>query len=614
MNTDRVYQSAVAALALVLICLLAAGSASAAELIHYTFDGTAVNAANPGTYDGTLVNGPTYGSGQVGGGIEFNGATQYVDSGASPSTLGLNGSASRTIMGWANIAAFNNAGIFSMGSNSTVNDFSLRTRDSVNNFRAQFWGSDFDFSYNTAQNNWVHYALVYDSSTTTARVYLNGGAPTGGAQSLNVALNTTDGYNFRVGVWRTDYLVGAVDDIRVFDTALTQQQVTAYMNTYPTANMVDLVGPTTAGARVRVVAGSVSDIADANSLLINGSLPGVGRNVSSIVNFGDTNANNLFTSPAKTSYPSGTPTSNFAAEISGMLYIPSAGDYVLGVNSDDGFRLQLGNNLKTAMEFPGPTGDSDTRIVRHFDQAGYVPYRLVQFEIGGDQYVEFWSAPGADPSDLTNAALIGDTANGGLASVATGAFAVRQVQSTGTISSLAAAEALLAGTGVAESASTYVDVLDYHDATNTNDHYDVDNPFLLGTGDDNFAVEATTRLLITEAGTYTFGARTDDGSALMIDGQVVFFDDVLSDLHDVFGSIELTAGLHDLRYVFFERNGGAALELFAAKGDLTSFDASAFALVGDVANGGIAVFAIPTPAAAPMALCLLAALALKRRR
>jgi len=46
-------------------------------------------------------------------------------------------------------------------------------------------------------------------------------------------------------------------------------------------------------------------------------------------------------------------------------------------------------------------------------------------------------------------------------------------------------------------------------------------------------------------------------------------------------------GFYDLRLVFYERGGGSSLELFAAQGSRTSFDASRFRLVGDIASGGL---------------------------
>ena len=80
---------------------------------------------------------------------------------------------------------------------------------------------------------------------------------------------------------------------------------------------------------------------------------------------------------------------------------------------------------------------------------------------------------------------------------------------------------------------------------------------------------------------------------LQIDGQTVINDDALHGPDNRFGQVNLTAGPHSLELIFFERGGGAEVELFAAKGSYTAFNVSAFDLVGDVANGGLAVETIP---------------------
>ena len=64
-------------------------------------------------------------------------------------------------------------------------------------------------------------------------------------------------------------------------------------------------------------------------------------------------------------------------------------------------------------------------------------------------------------------------------------------------------------------------------------------------------------------------------------------------LQDRFGDVFLADGIHSLELVFFERAGGAGLELFAQQGIFTSFNAG-FELVGDTANGGLEA-SIPEP-------------------
>ena len=74
-------------------------------------------------------------------------------------------------------------------------------------------------------------------------------------------------------------------------------------------------------------------------------------------------------------------------------------------------------------------------------------------------------------------------------------------------------------------------------------------------------MHAIANLTVQAAGTYTFRLRSDDGSELFIDDQLVVDNDGLHGAEDVDGAIELTAGMHALRINFFEAGGGQELRL-----------------------------------------------------
>lgn len=130
--------------------------------------------------------------------------------------------------------------------------------------------------------------------------------------------------------------------------------------------------------------------------------------------------------------------------------------------------------------------------------------------------------------------------------------------------------------------------------TGSDGHYSPQsNPEWLNSGDrDNYVVEATGVITIPTAGTWTFGVNSDDGFELHIDGTRVCFFDGGRGASDTLGRITLSAGLHSIRVMIYEGNGGSSGELFAKQGSFTSWD-SGFRLVGDTANGGLAVASIP---------------------
>ncbi len=122
-------------------------------------------------------------------------------------------------------------------------------------------------------------------------------------------------------------------------------------------------------------------------------------------------------------------------------------------------------------------------------------------------------------------------------------------------------------------------------------HYDFNEPPPGGAGE-YYAIKATGFIEIPTAGIYSFGANSDDGMRLRIDGTNLIVDDTSHGPTDHFGVRNLTAGLHSFELVMFQGVGGDCLEFFAAPGSFTTFDAS-FRLVGDTANGGLAASTLP---------------------
>jgi spore coat protein CotH len=131
-------------------------------------------------------------------------------------------------------------------------------------------------------------------------------------------------------------------------------------------------------------------------------------------------------------------------------------------------------------------------------------------------------------------------------------------------------------------------------STGNSAHYNTHVTFpglTIGTDVDNFVIEALATLLIPEAGDWTFGVNSDDGFGL----ELTNGSDTFTSSHptprgpgDTLSTFNVTTpGAYDVRLIMYERGGGASVEFFAAQGSYTSFDAAAFALVGDSASGGL---------------------------
>ncbi|HKX62637.1 MAG TPA: hypothetical protein VJS65_12345, partial [Verrucomicrobiae bacterium] len=102
---------------------------------------------------------------------------------------------------------------------------------------------------------------------------------------------------------------------------------------------------------------------------------------------------------------------NFVTEVAGTIVIPTGGLWTFGVNSDDGFRCEIGTNK---LQFATARGPADTLATFNLAAGRYL-VRLIYFECGGGAELEFFAAPGSRGAFDATFKLVGDIASGGLA-------------------------------------------------------------------------------------------------------------------------------------------------------------------------------------------------------
>jgi len=143
----------------------------------------------------------------------------------------------------------------------------------------------------------------------------------------------------------------------------------------------------------------------------------------------------------------------------------------------------------------------------------------------------------------------------------------RPSTSRSRIAALAAlALPLLAGAARADFAYSV-----YSGSWNTLPNFNSQTPIATGTSpvidlsvttqSDNFGLQFTGTLTVSQAGTYLFSTTSDDGSDLRIDSTTVVNNDGLHGPTEVEGSIALSAGSHSLRVRYFEKTGGQGLSV-----------------------------------------------------
>jgi hypothetical protein len=114
-------------------------------------------------------------------------------------------------------------------------------------------------------------------------------------------------------------------------------------------------------------------------------------------------------------FPSGGPDYH-CIKATGVIQIPTSGQWTFGLNSDDGGRIRIdGSNVMVDDTNHGPGDHFGTVTLA----AGQHTFEVIMWEQAGGDEVEFFAAPGALSSWSASFKLVGDTANGGLAAFTT---------------------------------------------------------------------------------------------------------------------------------------------------------------------------------------------------
>jgi len=205
---------------------------------HWKLDesaGTTATDSSANSYHGTLLNGPIWQptGGKVGGALQFDGIDDYVDI-DDPNYKGVTGTASRTLVAWIKTSATSGSrNIVSWGSNVTGEAWVLTVLDSKLALAVN--GGIIVGSTNVADDNWHHVAAVLDDDGTAdvseVQLYVDGLLETASfvaAQPINTAI----GDNVKIGIFGnggTTHFNGLIDDVRIYDRALSNNELISFI-------------------------------------------------------------------------------------------------------------------------------------------------------------------------------------------------------------------------------------------------------------------------------------------------------------------------------------------------------------------------------------------------
>lgn len=176
-----------------------------------------------GSNNGTLVNGPTFNTGN-GGSIVFDGVNDY----GRLTNIGLTGNIPLSFTFWSNILTnpSSDGGMVLYGTQGTVFQVAgIYYRNSDNYVRFTAWGvvgQDYATGFLKDFNTWHHWVLVYNG--TTVLIYRDGIADPNGSQIRNLNF-TTSTLEYGGATNNNSYLNQQIANIQLYNRALTASEV-----------------------------------------------------------------------------------------------------------------------------------------------------------------------------------------------------------------------------------------------------------------------------------------------------------------------------------------------------------------------------------------------------
>ena len=169
------------------------------------------------SHPATLINDPIWSTGIDGNSLLFNGSNTYASTSTSPiPTL-----SKFSISAWVNMS------VNQSGWGSIVIKRDTYGLEVLNGFIYANIGNGTSSWINTVSaplsaGVWHHVVQTYDGATN--RLYVDGGAPVSGTGTLIDTAN-----NLLIGSWNTtsEFFNGKIDEVRIYDRALTATEVTA---------------------------------------------------------------------------------------------------------------------------------------------------------------------------------------------------------------------------------------------------------------------------------------------------------------------------------------------------------------------------------------------------
>jgi len=237
MGYEKFKKDLITLLILTLTAVFVAGvgssSADSGPVAHWKFDetsGTTAVDSSGNNNTGTLLNGPVWTTGKIGGGLSFDGTNDY----ASKASFSGDTASGGTVSLWVKLDAYTSGANVVKG---------LLTADGTrlfldNNDKWRVLVQDtvpanvVDITINAvpALGAWIHLVVTWD--TSVARFYVNG-VESGTDSTVTTTYTTLNGKTIYLASDRlvaNRYLDGSLDDVRIYNRALSASEVQTLYN------------------------------------------------------------------------------------------------------------------------------------------------------------------------------------------------------------------------------------------------------------------------------------------------------------------------------------------------------------------------------------------------
>jgi len=230
--------------------------------------------------------------------------------------------------------------------------------------------------------------------------------------------------------------------------------------------------------------------------------------------------------------------SNYAFRFRGSIDVPANGQYTFSLSSDDGSKLLINNQLVV---------DHDGLHTLESEESGKINLTAGQHDIevqffevsGGDALLASWQGPtfGKRPISAVDLGSPNPQPSNNTDPTTQGKVAYKYFE------------------------GNWQNIPDFDNQVAIKEGEVTGFDLSPRQSDDFYGFEFKANLIVPNSGNYTFYTRSDDGSRLSINGNIVVNNDSRHGPKEKSGNIALTAGTYQLKVEFFQYNGGDSLKV-----------------------------------------------------